>query len=554
MDFGKLENIIFVAAAGAVALFFLIMTFVIIGKGKRKRNAGDVVLCVFAALSVVLCAFMTVCAVFTGMTGNIRIDTTVDPVLFYHGGKVTELPLSEFFVLMSNELARDITIGVMVLAFITFGCDCIIANKRDKKDKKVKKEKPAKKQMTPEEAKRAAELEKIRRLGDAAVKKASGAADTAKAPTAPVRSGDVVRTAKREEEEEPDWLKAADAPATADRSGFVGLSHIDERSDFDTFDDAFDAAAGEPATVDGQDEKAWYEDDEPVPTFVARTEKTEPEPIASEPTLDADEAAFDSAREEYDAEVRDEADEAYPDGADAADEYSDEAFDGLQTDENGIVDGDDVKSEDDREADGAWYAQGGDDGITDGDDSAERFDNAQSEEEQAEDEYDDPPTAAVDADGAWYAQSGDKYEETAEPQTESDPDDGEYDKADRDEYIPKIRTIERAKPAAERAVRQTARTESASGARQTPAKKSGGASASRAKPAQSKTAKPTQKSAKSAGKAKSAQSDAKKLPVTRRYVILDKTSAVNIFSDYLKERDKAEKDKLTSSINTIIIK
>ncbi|MDE7107637.1 MAG: hypothetical protein K2O39_04865, partial [Clostridiales bacterium] len=45
----------------------------------------------------------------------------------------------------------------------------------------------------------------------------------------------------------------------------------------------------------------------------------------------------------------------------------------------------------------------------------------------------------------------------------------------------------------------------------------------------------------------------KKLPVTRRYVILDRHNAVNMFGEYLKERNQAEKDKLKSSINTIII-
>ena len=45
----------------------------------------------------------------------------------------------------------------------------------------------------------------------------------------------------------------------------------------------------------------------------------------------------------------------------------------------------------------------------------------------------------------------------------------------------------------------------------------------------------------------------KKLPVTRRYVILDRRNAVNMFGEYLRERNKAEKEKLQSSINTIII-
>ena len=47
--------------------------------------------------------------------------------------------------------------------------------------------------------------------------------------------------------------------------------------------------------------------------------------------------------------------------------------------------------------------------------------------------------------------------------------------------------------------------------------------------------------------------DGKKLPVTRRYVILDRRNAVNMFGEYLKERNQADKDKLKSSLNTIII-
>ncbi len=573
MDFGKLENIIFVASASAAALFFLIITFVIIGKGKRKRNAADVVLCIFAVLVFLLCAFMTVCSVYTGMTGNIRIDTTVDPVLFYHGGKVTELPLAEFFVLLSDELVRDIVIGVMVLAFITFGCDCIIANKKEKKEKKNKKAKAdkkekkdgssAKKHTSPEEIKRAAELERIKRLGDAAVKKASGAAETAKAPTAQTasaaRTGDVVRTAKREEEEEPDWLKAADAHIASDQSGFVGLSHIDDKSDFDTFDDT-DA---QPAPDETPDEKAWYEDDEPVPAFITRTKKEESGSQPSEPASDSavGENGFEDIRESADGGEDVDDDPFVSPSAEESGESADFAADG-----NGIIDGDDVKPDDDVDADGAWYAQDGDDGIVDGDDLT---DDAAHSFGESEEEYDLPPTdEEVDSDGAWYAQSGDGYADETQIGDDADTynvadtnDDGEsddessYEIADRDGYIPKIRTIERAqKPASDRAVRQTARVSAAKSA-PSAAKKNVSSGGSKAEPTRgNKSSKPTQKAAKKGGKANGARTDAKKLPVTRRYVILDKTSAVNIFSDYLKERDKAEKDKLTSSINTIIIK
>ena len=109
---------------------------------------------------------------------------------------------------------------------------------------------------------------------------------------------------------------------------------------------------------------------------------------------------------------------------------------------------------------------------------------------------------------------------------------------DRDIYIPEIRTVSRS--------RRTARS---SGGK-TAASKSG-AGAPRAKSAAKS------ESSKSGGKRKESateKTDNKSLPMGRRYVIIDRRSAVNIFSDYLKERDKQDKDKLESSINKIILK
>lgn len=77
--------------------------------------------------------------------------------------------------------------------------------------------------------------------------------------------------------------------------------------------------------------------------------------------------------------------------------------------------------------------------------------------------------------------------------------------------------------------------------------------ASAVKKATVATTKPTAAKSGAAKTGKGKTPDAKKLPVNRRYVILDRRNAVNMFGEYLKERDRAAKDKLQSSINTIII-
>lgn len=56
------------------------------------------------------------------------------------------------------------------------------------------------------------------------------------------------------------------------------------------------------------------------------------------------------------------------------------------------------------------------------------------------------------------------------------------------------------------------------------------------------------------GDAKEVRPIETELPVTKRYVILNRRNVVNMFSEYLGSKDKTEQEKLTSSINTIIYK
>ena len=44
------------------------------------------------------------------------------------------------------------------------------------------------------------------------------------------------------------------------------------------------------------------------------------------------------------------------------------------------------------------------------------------------------------------------------------------------------------------------------------------------------------------------------LPMTKRHVIINRRNVVNMFSEYLKTKSADEKERIESSINTIIIK
>lgn len=174
--------------------------------------------------------------------------------------------------------------------------------------------------------------------------------------------------------------------------------------------------------------------------------------------------------------------------------------------------------------------------------------NEPDELENAEEEAVEPEEEPViDADESVEDSDADATEPETEPESERDeeeamngektaevePDEDLGDDGvaiDRDIYILGMRTITRTteRPAAAKP-------------------------ASAVKKATVATTKPAAAKSGAAKTGKGKTPDAKKLPVNRRYVILDRRNAVNMFGEYLKERDRAAKDKLQSSINTIII-
>ncbi|MCM1368465.1 MAG: hypothetical protein NC184_06640 [Roseburia sp.] len=599
IDFGKTVNIIFAAACGALFAFLLASTIAVAAKGKRKCSAFDVILRIVSSLCLAASAALLACATLTMLKLSVRIDVSDAPV-FVAGGSETALPLPDLFVTLSDWLGTAIVAALLAVSLAALIADCRIANKKDgdrenseaqklkaakSRAKQGKSKQPAKPQ-TPEQARRAAELEKIRRLADSAVKKTNAAASHADVAVKPAEGDRAVAQSDELKPNEPVVAPVADdiaaqdqaqAPTAADEQGdwrtetpqpqqhseFIGITeNADPDFDsFDTFDDVPDAE-----NADGD----FIEQDAP------QADADELFDYDSAEAQDDEQDAFDDAADD---EVRYDAPGEYADDIEA--DIADEAID-------------DEAEEFDEIDDELWEAE-----------KAERAEKAEMEERaDADERYDDAYAAdETDETETADAQDGDEYAQTEEQAdlggSGAYAADGYGDiEPNRDIYIPKVRTIVRNRPterntpsAAETPKRgatgntgKTGKTGKKRGAavgkavdgnadkgaatKSTAADSAVGKRNTAKRGAQSSAAKNQSASKSSGGRgrpkaAKPATATAtanakpapsKKLPVPRRYVIIDRKSAVNVFSEYLKERDAAEKSKLEASINKIIIK
>ncbi len=529
MDFNKLENIIFVSVVGVLALFLLVMTFYVISKGRRKTSGLDIFIRILAVIVLIASAGLVALAVFTDLGGGFRIAVTGDKAVFIAGGSATELPLGVLFATLSSAVGHAIAVGLFLISLMALVSDCLLAKRKyGKKKDAVKK--------TPEQIKRDAELEKIRKLSDAAVRKTSSAAEKSdvKAEKKPEVQNDVEHESEQPAaEEEPSFDWRVETPKTSNE--FVGISHSQNTdADFDSFDD-FDAGDdGERENADGlqdvpnEDAQAEYKNQDHG--FSDVTENSYGEQSEPEPEPAHDEKPWYEQDSPADERIIAEAlsDEPAQQNTPLADELASP----IDEDVN------DIEAFDEDELADEPYGQ---------DVQDERYENYEQPEKYEQDERDEYEPDVNDV---------------RERQDEYEPD--------RNIYIPGIRTVTRtprvarpapapapekasdkkrsAKPTAVKAQKQrkpAAQKRSANAAKATEPSKSSKPTAVKAQ---------TEKKPAKAVKPQKKTVDPRKLPVTRRYVILDRTNAVNIFSNYLKEREKAEKDKLESSINTIIIK
>lgn len=540
LDWSKLFNIVFVATALALIMFFIVSTIVVAVKGKRKCNAFDVILRIVASIVLIAAAGMFACSVLTMLKGDFRISFTVGadgaivPV-FVMGAKPTELPLADLFVALATTVGSQLAALLLICSLVALIVDCLVANKKADKPAKAKANN---KDKSPEQIKRDLELEKIRRIGDSAVKKTNSAASGKNRETTESVSRNVEQSPaeQTQAESQPDWREQQPQRSTE----FVGLNNDNADDGFDSFDDDF-TDGGDTTAEDAQAD---------VTESVENTETTETTEYS-----------------EYSESVETD-DEVYDEQSEYVDEYQAD-----QTDE--VIETDDatetVEGEDTEDLDAfidEFFAEDGETAESDGERQSEVEDDEVTEYADAEQtEQVEDIDEQSDDDEAWYAQGNEgEYTDAVDAAQADEGADDENIEPNRDIYIPQMRTVVKDKAESETTTVTTVSVEQKTAVRTTEsAKRADVESVAASKQSGGKRAAQTsggakRGAAKNAGKgaAKSKKTKAeipaeKKLPVTRRYVILDRRNAVNMFGEYLKDRKQSDKDKLKSSINTIII-
>ncbi len=512
LDWSKIFNIAFVAGAGALGLFFLVSTIVVAVKGKRKCNAFDVILRILSALAFIASTAMFACAILTMLKGDVCITLADNAATLVFFDKSVQLPLVDLFVLLSTAIGSELAIALFICSLAALIVDCLVANK--KTDKKSKAKAAVGSGKTPEQIKRAAELERIRRIGESAVKKTDAAASHA----AKVDADKAV-----DDEPQTDWR--AEPTAEPANSGFVGITENAD-NDFDTFDDVSDDTSN-----DTENAQSGENAETPDKAFddVQASENAETESVADDLDNFDEQAESDTS----DAVVDDISDDDTADTADAVPdltEFADRSDDAIDVGDSEPDGAERVWNEPDDESGDGAYAEMYDDTA--------KFDTADVREMPE------------------YAENVDAYADRGYAR----PDEYDDVEPDRGIYIPEIRTITKSgdddaseKPA------PRARSSSGNGKKPTQ-KKTPSTPAKRAASESAATGVKQSTRGKASATSRIRKNDKtdgtpteKKLPVTRRYVILDRRNAVNMFGDYLRERSSAEKEKLQSSINTIII-
>ncbi len=491
MDWSKTENIIFVSVVGAAILFFLATAIAVIAKGKRTCKAGDVLLRIASSLAFACSVVMLACVVLSQLTGGYRIDVTAEPTLYF-GSRTVVLPIPRLFEALATSVGSSLVTGITVVSLIALVCDCLLANKKAHKANVA--------QPQSSENEKPAQLSTDESVGDATAENSQTASEVRSEPDTVERQDPVEQSTETTDD------VLSDAAAVDNDNVAVNDADYGEIVDEDR-------EVPEPAL--GDEEKPWYNEDGEFDldgNAEGNVESNADEFESDEPTAETDDRPIESETKSNVSETETQSvDTLYDDTEYTYDEASVE-----QEQEPELV------SKQDRQDDLETFYES--------EPNSEREPETETREYGAADVRDEVETEHDDDMARGDRELEEFLKESWEP--------------DRDIYIPEIRTVARGKSDTQRA-------------------QSGKSKAQRSKSgsAKSKTdaTKPSAKKPNKRGGAKtvakeSAATDNKSLPMGRRYVIIDRRSAVNIFSDYLKERDKQDKDKLESSINKIILK
>lgn len=545
IDWSDIFNIIFLAVAGAFIVFLLVSVIAVAVKGKRRCGSFDVVLRIIASLVFAISLCMLFFSVSAMLKGDFRVvvvpEILLDGVSVYAAKLIvgtSVVPLSSgLFVLLADAVGAQIVAVLVICSLAALIVDCLVANKKVQKAKRVKQPKTSAKPVkTPEQIAREVEIARIRKLGESAVKKTEHAARVTEQSSQTTESG---RGDIAVNDTQTDWRVDTQKPASSE---FVGIK--DGNDDFDNFDsfddrsaesednftenniDTEQEGAGEDivqSQFDGQDES--YENissDTEFDDGVADTETDENNMLDSADTEDvfvSDTDTEDNA--ENDSEAQPYADFVEQDVT----EKSEPQAESIETDGVFGYDLAQSKKQGTRQSERHIESQAG---IARAQKPTARVSVAEK-----------PAYSSVSADSR-LSYVGTKHTDVT----------AEYDYAqvepNRDIYTPTIRTIVRSRTQEKQDVKIQAEKKPKRGGRSSAAGKSNAQ--------KQKTKSQSQSGVGSVRTTVNSQNiDDKKLPMTRRYVILDRRNAVNMFGEYLKERNRSDKEKLQSSIDTIII-
>ncbi len=528
MDLSVTSNIIFVAVTAALCAVFLAVIIGVIVRGKRKPNAFDAIVRVIASVVLFASAVLYAASWLCRITGKVFIDSSIPALIIVD--TMRELPMPALFAALETMLGSILVLAVLILSLVALICDCLIANKK-KKD-----EKPVKTAKTPEEVKREAEIARIRRLADSAVKKTSSAATLTKETP---RDDDIEKEQKHDEtidtvenqsDDEPDFDWRVEQPKKQ-ASSFVGINeHKDD--DFDTFD-----------TFDDVEEEVQSDRDD----YYARQESDNEE----EHDHAGDFAVFDDSIDTAEHEQEQETTAEETDG-DVLSEHEEAEY-GNETEDDFVPEHD----EEPKDAKDEWT---GEDIEPDRNIYIPEIRTIVREPKPVQKPKQKPATEKKPAAKTAKAKST-KSKPTATKSAikKTSAEKPTAAKPDETKVAPKKTAAKKSSGVNDGKKSDATPKSAAQTAEKTAPKKT--TAKSSAKPAANKAAKPkTAPKSKSKAEADDGKTltipkaDAKKLPMTRRYIIINRTNAVNIFSEYLKEKDEREKEKLESSISTIILK
>lgn len=503
IDFSAIENTIFVTLCAAGILFSAAVICVAIKRAKCAVCKFDIVARIVCSLLFAVSIAAFVISILCDLTGSVRINILPVPTLVF-GEWSYAMPLPDLVSAFATTLGARLILALLLTSLIALVADCVCVGKPKHKNTAASAA-----QLSGTERERLEQINKIKALGNVAVKTSRNAANKNAQS-----GGDASISDKVDKKRDKKHNKKADKKSRGKSTALTVSTDAEE-----PLRDYLTASSGNPE----------------FDTFDALPETRSVTPPSETAEDKREDSNLNANRESADNNAKD---LSY--NGTRLDECAEQAtaYQNTKNDDAAIVDAKDENvldatdspyydAKDSEQADAQLSAA-----IGEFDEHADSYSETQADGLEHGTVIDDEQHAAIidNVDNNVADESID-LDDTALEEYDVEPN--------RNIYIPKMRTVQKS---ATKPVAKKKPSTAKSGAKST----GGGKKKPASKPATTQT--------KQSGTAAKSQSKITQLPLTRRYAIIDRTNAVNMFSRYLKEREEDEKNKIISSINNIEIK